>query len=93
MQEHRESLAPFLVQLLQIAGRECPAGSAQQASGPVTQGIAASVLFKEAVYAAIGVGAYELHDYIELSSWLRSSLLLVSLETLEAAESHLMQWI
>ena len=77
MQEHRQSLAPHIIQTLQAATSGCPAGSAQQASGASVGGIPASVLFKEAVYNAMAVGAYELHDYVELSSWLRSSLLLV----------------
>ncbi len=66
-----------MLQTLQAAMSSCPAGSAQQAP-PSTQGVPASVLCKEAVYAAFAVGAYELHDYVEMSSWLRSALLLVS---------------
>ncbi|KAK9822576.1 hypothetical protein WJX74_006339 [Apatococcus lobatus] len=76
LQEHRQSLAPYIIQTLQATMSRCPAGSAQRLPGPSINGIPASVLFKEAVYNAMAVGAYELHDYVELSSWLRSSLLL-----------------
>ena len=77
MQEHFQSLAPFIIETLQEATSRCPAGFARQAAGPSTLGIPAAVLFKEAVYTALAAGSYELHDYIDLSSWLRSSLLLV----------------
>lgn len=33
------------------------------------------MLAKEAVLDAVGVGAYELHDYVEFSSWFQSTLL------------------
>jgi hypothetical protein len=35
----------------------------------------AVALTKEALLDAVGVGAYELHDYIEFSSWFRHTLL------------------
>lgn len=34
-----------------------------------------AVLTKEAALAAMGVGAYELHDYVDFSSWFASTLL------------------
>jgi hypothetical protein len=43
-------------------------------SQPV-RGIAFDTLRKAAVYNAIAIGAYELHDYVDFSSWLRSCLL------------------
>ena len=42
-------------------------------------GYPAVVLAKEAVYNAVCVGAFELHDYIDFSSWFRSALLSVRL--------------
>lgn len=42
--------------------------------GPVPQ----ALLAKEAAYNAVAVGAYELHDYLQFTPWLRSTLLPVS---------------
>ncbi len=42
-------------------------------------GIPVALLRKEAVYNAVAVAAYELHDYIDWSNWLRTSLLQVRL--------------
>lgn len=35
------------------------------------------VLYKDAVYAALAVGAYELYDYVDWGAWLTGSLLQV----------------
>jgi hypothetical protein len=35
----------------------------------------AVLLLKEAVYEAVGIAAYDLHDYVDYQGWLRSSLL------------------
>lgn len=40
-------------------------------------GYPAAVLAKEAVYDAVCIGAFELHDYIDFSSWFRTALLAV----------------
>ena len=40
-------------------------------------GYPAAVLAKEAVYNAVSVGAFELHDYVDFSSWFRTALLAV----------------
>ena len=40
-------------------------------------GYPAVVLAKEAVYDAVCVGAFELHDYIDFSSWFRTAMLAV----------------
>eukprot|EP00798_Chlamydomonas_sp_ICE-L_P013624 gene13625-19502_t len=48
-------------------------------------GIPSPVLHKEAIYNAVAVGAYELHDYLDWSSFLRSTLLtLAAVEALHA---------
>ncbi len=45
--------------------------------GPRIRDIPAAVLAKEAAYNAVGVGAYELHDYIDFGSWFNTALLQV----------------
>lgn len=40
-------------------------------------GVPLALLRKEAVYNAVAVAAYELHDYVDWSQWLRSALLQV----------------
>ena len=62
--------------MLQSASAACPPGSVP-AGGSAVAGVPSAVLAKEAVYNAVGVGAWELHDYIDFSSWFRSALLLV----------------
>ena len=62
--------------MLQTASAACPPGSAP-AGGPAVAGVLSAVLAKEAVYNAVGVGSWELHDFIDFSSWFRSALLLV----------------
>ena len=42
-------------------------------------GYPAVVLAKEAVYNAVCAGAFELHDYLDFSSWFRTALLAVRL--------------
>lgn len=34
-----------------------------------------ALLHKEAAYHALAVGAYELHDHVDFSPWLRATLL------------------
>ena len=86
---HREAVAPVVLGLLQAANEACAAAlaaAAATASGagaaagaqpqpPAVHGIPAAVLAKAAVYQAAAVGSYELHEYIDFSSWLRASLL------------------
>ena len=43
--------------------------------GPRAAGVPAALLRKEAAYSAAAVGAYELHDHVDFSSWLRAALL------------------
>ena len=65
----------MVVALLRAKSEACPPGSAAGQPGPRAGGIPAAVLAKEAVYNAAGVGAYDLHDYIDFGSWLHSTLL------------------
>lgn len=65
----------MVVRLLGAVSEACPAGSAAGQPGPRVGSVPASVLAKEAVYNAAGVGAYDLHDYIDFGSWYHSSLL------------------
>ena len=66
--------------MLQAASAACPPGVAPTANGSAPAaplGVPAPCLAKEAGYNAIGVGAWELHDYIDFSSWFRNALLAV----------------
>lgn len=77
-QDHREAIAPVVVQLLQAADAACPPGVlAEQLPGARVAGVPEPLLLKEAVYSAVAVGAYDLHDSIDYTPWLRSSLLKV----------------
>lgn len=40
-------------------------------------GVPAALLAKDAVYAALAAGAYELHDYVNFRDWLQGALLAV----------------
>ena len=73
-QEHRQQLAPVLVAMLRSSEEACPAGRASAAPGPSTEHIPAAVLAKEAVYNAVGTCSYDLHDFLDLRSWLRNAL-------------------
>lgn len=64
---------------LQHACEVAPPGGTASLPGPHVEHIPAAALAKEAVLNAVGVGAYELHDYVEFSSWFRSTLLPVRL--------------
>ncbi|KAL3137934.1 hypothetical protein ABBQ38_005181 [Trebouxia sp. C0009 RCD-2024] len=80
LQAYRAELAPAVVQMLATASEGCPPGApsrlaAQNSSAPnLTAGIPAAVLHKEAVYAAVGTGAYDLFDFIDFQPWLRGTL-------------------
>ena len=73
--------------MLQAASGACPPGNGPP-GGPALGGVSAAALAKEAVYCAIGVGAWELHDYIDFSPWFRSALLLVRSRTLNPGHSE-----
>ena len=61
--------------MLQAVSTACPPGTSGAVGATTVQGSA--LLAKEAVYNAVGVGAWELHDSIDFSSWFRSALLVV----------------
>lgn len=87
LQAYRSQLAPTVVQHLQDVSAACPPGAA--GSLPPPHGAPAggdsgerlvvpdAVRAKEAVYAAMGTGAYELHDYMDFTPWFRTTLLQV----------------
>lgn len=58
-------LAPVVVEILKQALEGCP---------PAAPGadviITPALLLKEAAYNAVGAANYDLHDYIDLKSWL-----------------------
>jgi hypothetical protein len=64
-ESHRELLAPVVVEILKQALEGCP---------PAAPGadviITPALLLKEAAYNAVGAANYDLHDYIDLKSWL-----------------------
>ena len=83
MQAYRAELAPAVVSMLEEATKTCPPGAAarlatQDGAGPNVAGVPVAVLHKDAIYAAAGTGAYELHDYIDFQPWLQQTLLQVS---------------
>lgn len=84
LQAYRAELAPAVVQMLGTASEGCPPGapsrlSTQNGSAPnITAGIPSAVLHKEAVYAAVGTGAYDLFDFIDFQPWLRTTLVQVN---------------
>lgn len=69
--------------MLATASEGCPPGApsrlaTQNGNGSsATAGIPAAVLHKEAVYAAVGTGAYDLFDFIDFQPWLRGTLVQV----------------
>ena len=83
LQAYRAELAPAVVQLLTSASEACPPGAParmvlQNGSGPsAIAGVPTAVLHKEAVYAAVGTGAYDLYDFIDFQPWLRRTLVQV----------------
>lgn len=83
LQAYRAELAPAVVQMLATASEGCPPGAPSRlamqngAAPSTTAAIPAAVLHKEAVYAAVGTGAYDLHDFIDFQPWLRSTLVQV----------------
>ena len=87
LQAYRLQLAPTVVQHLQEVSAACPPGAAGSLPPPhsVLAGgdsserlvVPDAVRAKEAVYAAMGTGAYELHDYVDFTPWFRTTLLQV----------------
>jgi len=76
LKANRELLSPVVVHLLQQVSSSCPVGVDPAAlPGDRVGGIPSPVLLKDAVYNAVAVGAYELHDYVDWTPWLRSTLL------------------
>lgn len=78
LERDREGLGPFVVELLQKSLQACPPGSASSLppGTPSVVGVPYPLLAKEAVYNAVGTGSYELHDFVDYTSWLQSALLL-----------------
>ena len=76
-----------MVQHLQEVSAACPAGAAGSlppphgapAGGDSSERLVVpdALRAKEAVYAAMGTGAYELHDYVDFTPWFRTTLLQV----------------
>ena len=65
----------MVLRLLEEATAACPPGAAATLGGPAVHGVPSPVLAKEAVYQAVAVGAYELHDHVDLHAWLHGGLL------------------
>ncbi len=69
--------------MLAAASEACPPGApsrmaTQNGAASTSAAIPAAVLHKEAIYAAVGTGAYELHDFIDYQPWLRTTLVQVN---------------
>ena len=69
--------------MLAAASEACPPGAparmaTQNGAASTSTAIPAAVLHKEAIYAAVGTGAYELHDFIDYQPWLRTTLVQVN---------------
>lgn len=67
----------MIVSMLKAKSEACPPGTAAAQQGPRIASIPAAVLAKEAVYNAAGVGAYDLHEYINFKQWFQTALLQV----------------
>ncbi|KAJ3319161.1 Importin-11 [Blyttiomyces sp. JEL0837] len=63
MKQARALVGPQIIQMLQQAAEVTPAADLK------------SILLKEAIYSAVALGAYELHDYMDFDSWLDSKLM------------------
>ena len=72
-------MARVVLGALQTASEACPTAQSSSIAGPSRENIPEAVLAKEAAYNAVGVGCWDLFDHIDFTSWLRSSLLPVSL--------------
>ncbi len=88
MQAYRAELAPAVVGMLAAASEACPPGApsrmaSQNGAATTSAAIPAAVLHKEAIYAAVGTGAYELHDFIDYQPWLRTALVQVNMKRRE----------
>ena len=75
LQANREGLAPLIMEELRIVSEACPSGRSASVPGPGREGIPEAVLAKEAVYNAVGAGAWELLDHVDFTSWLHAALL------------------
>ena len=88
LQAYRAELAPAVLSMLASASEACPVGapsrmvlqngSATNSSSSGTESVPAAVLHKEAIYAAVGTGAYELHDFVDYQPWLKTTLVQAS---------------
>ena len=96
-QAYRADLAPAVVSMLAAASEACPAGAPARMATPhngtisSAGAIPAAVLHKEAIYAAVGTGAYELHDFIDFQPWLRTTLVQASLSETSLSQTSLSQ--
>ncbi|KAG2485576.1 hypothetical protein HYH03_015738 [Edaphochlamys debaryana] len=73
---YRDVLGPAVVSLLPAAHAAAPPGvPADSLPGERVAGVPAQVLYKDAVYAALAAGAYELHEHLDYRGWLAGGLL------------------
>ncbi|GMH34265.1 hypothetical protein BSKO_02099 [Bryopsis sp. KO-2023] len=70
---YRELLGPTVMSALETVSSRCPVGVVPTDQAEIG-GIPGTVLEKEAVYHAVAVGSYDLYDYVNFSSWYRSTL-------------------
>ena len=94
LQAYRSELAPAVMSMLAAASDACPVGAPSRSAMPNgsasnTDVAPAAVLHKEAVYAAVGTGAYELHDFVDYQPWLRTTLVQASLFLQVPLSKHL----
>ncbi|KAG2446835.1 hypothetical protein HYH02_008395 [Chlamydomonas schloesseri] len=76
LQAYREVLGPAVASLLPAVAAAAPPGvPADSLPGERVAGVPLALLYKDAVYAALAAGAYELHDYLDYGAWLTGSLL------------------
>ena len=78
-QVDRDKMASTVLGMLQATSEACPTNRSGGIGGPSREGIPEAVLAKEAAYNAVGVGSWDLFDHLDFTSWLRSSLLPVSI--------------
>ncbi|KAJ7540520.1 hypothetical protein O6H91_10G020100 [Diphasiastrum complanatum] len=68
-ENHREVLAPFVVQILEQTSDNCPPAD-PGADVQLTEALS----LKEAAYNAVGVANYDLYDYINFKKWYENAL-------------------
>ena len=77
LQEHKEEVCSLVMDVLKATSNACAESSGQDQ--PQREGCPMTLLAKEAAYNAVALGVWSLTDFLDFSSWLRTSLIQVTL--------------